>query len=251
MFAPYLVFTLPDTKQLYVHQRSVLWLWLGNLRTSRAALNWFISGIFQPHADQVLHWGCKAISEVNPPPHQSWRCWVTDTVNEVNEESLHFSFKDTTKRIICDEWLLYAPMSVRLCYLLKEKVHCWPICPVPCLRLTERVRNSCVMWGAAVIVDTQARTRKDSRNRCLEHAHVLWYPTFQHKAEPAPPFPHTLRLKLVTVPNTLIARSVYANRPIVKHQWEVAPCQIVMDWCCIEDEVTKQMRGCSASLSLF
>ena len=45
-----------------------------------------------------------------------------------------------------------------------------------CLRLTEQVRNSCVMRGAAVIVCvnacTQARTCKDSTNRCREHANT-------------------------------------------------------------------------------
>ncbi len=98
-----------------------------------------------------------------------------------------------------------------------------PSAPRPRLWLTEKVRNSCVMWGAAVILYVcvcvcayiQAQTCKDSINRCLEHN--LWYPTFRHKAEPAPPFPHAPHPKLLRLPNTLIASSIYTNRPIVKH----------------------------------
>ena len=87
--------------------------------------------------------------------------------------------------------------------------------PPPCVRLTEQVRNSCVMRGAAVIVCVCMRVHRlghaktaqtgaaNTHRHTQTHTHgtqPFRYPTFQHEAEPTPPFPHTLHLIFIKTP---------------------------------------------------
>lgn len=217
---------------------------LGNPRASQAALNWFISDFFLPHVDWLFHRGYKAISELNPPPHQSRLRRVT--VNEVNRVTALYV-----------QW-----------YQRKEKLFTkgesapWTWLP-SCLWLTEPVRNSRVMWGPSMnvyvrvreCVCVQAQTCKDGLNRCLEythtHTHNLRYPTFQDKAEPTSPSSSHPSSETHKAPKHFDCE-IHLHKP-ANSETLVGGGALSDGYglCCMEDEVTTQMHSCSASLSFF
>lgn len=86
------------------------------------------------------------------------------------------------------------------------------------------------LWFCVYAGSNMQRQHKQVSRTHKQVTHATFgNPTFQHKVEPSPPFPHALHPNLLRLPNTsLIKRSIYTFNHIVKHKWEVTLCLIVM-----------------------
>ena len=129
---------------------------------SRVPIRFYTEAVKQSVSSALCHisHGCAGLQDVHQGEER-----VTHTHWHF---SVHTQIPQQRSALMCGRRTF---LPVCLCYLPKEKVPRWPFCPPQ--SVAEGAKNSCAVWGAAVIlcvcVSVYVYKLKNSTNRCLEH----------------------------------------------------------------------------------